>query len=212
MLNDWLTSTYPNRDAYKCKPKDICNNILTLLLVIYKTRKYPNSINSVMDKWMVELSQGSLLGIGSPKSASEMLVMFYCLVWVLVTQMCSNCENYQLYIYNLCTVMFLYHTWIKSLKAKQNSDSLMHLNPLQVPHEVHNNNGYLKTKNPLALSNYLTKSASFRLYSKIFYAYYLGTFLYEPPDSVGIFLLEKQHVRNHIELCGCLCKKDIPLL
>lgn len=34
----------------KCKPKDIYNNILSMLLVIYKTRKCPSGINSVMDK------------------------------------------------------------------------------------------------------------------------------------------------------------------
>lgn len=90
-----------------------------------------------------------------------MLVMFYCLIWVLVTQMCSDCENHQLYICDLCTFMFLYYTSIKYLKPNPNSDSLIYLDPLQVPHEVHNNNGYLKTKNPLALSNYLTKLLCF---------------------------------------------------
>lgn len=97
-----------------------------------------------------------------------MLVMFYCLIWVLITQMCSDCENHQLYIYDLCTFMFLYYTSIKCLKANQNSDSLIYLDPPQDPHEVHNNNSYLKTKNSLALSNYLTKSASFRLAVKSF--------------------------------------------
>lgn len=60
----------------------------------------------------------------------------------------------------------------KKLKNNQSSDSLMYLNFLEVIHEGQRASGHLprvqclKTKNPLALSNYLTRSASFRLAEK----------------------------------------------
>ena len=41
---------------------------------------------------------------------SGLLAIFCFLIWVLVTQVCSLCKNYKLYIWDFCTFLYVYYT------------------------------------------------------------------------------------------------------